>query len=622
MTRFRKSIVFAGISLLIFSCARLLLLLLYPDTFSELNLPLTALAFLNGVRFDLSILTAIFIIPLGMMNLPLSWFGKKWFDAWAWALFALLIPSVLVLAGDLIYFSFVHRHIADELLLLGNDFGFIVGMASREYLPGLIACLTFALLLGWIWKRVLSVEVKRSGHLFVNFLILVAASLLCLRGSVDRKPLGIVDAYRSGNTAFGTLSLNGIFSAVHSSLERKALDYRFFADNAAYDALGLKNGDFPMLKSFEGAGPSGLNLVFVLLESWDVAFLDSYEGSGQGITPNFDALAAESIKFENCYATCQRSVQSIQSILTGIPPVTGQPEIGWGLEQSNMTKIGKVAKDHGYATIFVQSSRRRSYRLDAVAGHLGFEHYSGQEDIPLKLDYPEKNPKWGWDYETLMFSLEEMDSKGRPFMAFVFTGTTHAPYADAGQRFVFSGQAKDKEAGFINALHYADWSLGEFMAAARSRPWFDRTVFILTADHAWRSKPGDDPRMDFRIPFIIYAPRLLEPRVVTAVCSHLDCLPTMFDLLGFKEPYAAAGESLLRRREGYALVKKGDLMGIVAGEGSLTHNLQNRLNVQRFSENLPDAYFDGLEKILMSAAQVTGELVHENRWAPPYPGRP
>ncbi len=172
--------------------------------------------------------------------------------------------------------------------------------------------------------------------------------------------------------------------------------------------------------------------------------------------------------------------------------------------------------------------------------------------------------------------------------------------------------------GIVNSHHYSDWALGQFFETARDKPWYTNTVFVLAADHIFRKAPRETGLpADFRIPFLIYAPGRIKRGIVRATCSHLDGLPTFFGLLGFGEGYSAMGRDLLRDEAGVALVRRGDLMGIIADEGWLAHSLENRLEAHPTGADLPPGYWDRLERRLLASVQVTSALIRANRWAPP-----
>ena len=61
-------------------------------------------------------------------------------------------------------------------------------------------------------------------------------------------------------------------------------------------------------------------------------------------------------------------------------------------------------------------------------------------------------------------------------------------------------------------MKYADYSVGAFVEEARSKPWFDNTLFVFVADHGAGSagKKSLNPETH-RIFSIFYAPALLKP---------------------------------------------------------------------------------------------------------------
>ncbi|MFC1706015.1 LTA synthase family protein [Planctomycetota bacterium] len=616
MTRLGKSVALICVALAIFSLARLGLYLLYRPDFADASLVQLLLAFAHGVRFDVSIVLAVFAAPIVLMNLPAGPFRRPgWFNAWAWVVFALLIPMVLLLACDLVYYSYVRRHIVGEPLQLTQDLDFLPGMMVA-YWYGLVAVLLVVAGFGWVFRTFLKRSLLEDRRPYLCFLVLCLALFLGIRGTLSRKAINPVDAYRDHDFALGSLTLNGVFTAAHGCLGGLQRDLNPMAREEAFRELQLWDTRYPLLRAYRDETPTGLNLVIVLLESWDVQWLDSYDGEGYGYTPCFDALVSEGLKFDRFYASSQRSIGAIQALLTGVPCVVGIPELRRGLEHTNTTRVGAIARKHGYQSLFVQSSRRRSYYMDAVAASLGFEHYYGMEDIPLVLDYGAEAARWGWDHDTLQFSLQRMDELGAPFLAFLFTGTTHAPYPDPGERFHKRPHSRRGPGGFINTLSYSDWALGELVREARKKPWFGSTVWLICADHTARAN-ARDLRKDFRIPFVVYAPGIVEPGVDREVRSQLDGLPTIMDFLGFPEPFTAMGESVLKRSSGLAVVKKGGIMGVFADGAYLQHSVGDRL--EAFSESGEGAapLFDTLERHLLAVHRTTHALVRANRWAPP-----
>jgi phosphoglycerol transferase MdoB-like AlkP superfamily enzyme len=199
----------------------------------------------------------------------------------------------------------------------------------------------------------------------------------------------------------------------------------------------------------------------------------------------------------------------------------------------------------------------------------------------------------------------------------VYTGTTHEPFTRLPARFEKRPHGELTEDGFLNTLYYADWSLGEFMKAAEKSDWYKNTIFVFVADHPI-GKFGVTTTLDrFHIPILIYAPGRIKPEMNDVVASQHDLFPTVVDLLGIEDSFSALGDSLLRKKDGYAFVSAGNIVGLIGKDGYVTSSLKNRLDIGSASKMPPPAYFDDLEKKLLATDQVIYDLLQRNRWAPP-----
>ncbi len=623
LSALRKSLLYFGLALALFSVFRLAFFISYRDYFSQLSLGQTLWAFVHGVRFDAATLAIFFFIPILLINLPLKFAASRWWhQPLAWILWAMSVVMGTVLAVDLVYFGFVNRHIATELIAVGNDMGPMLRIAFTGYLGAVIAYLALCVALALLWWRVAARKTAPTRFGVMWFAVLFIVLILTGRGwTFYGKPINVVHAFTSGSTAAGNLTLNGVYSAAQTSYSSRAINHRFFdpreARRLVAESYPLAEGDYPMLRHYapKNAQP---NLVFVLLESWSSHYVDALAGGRFGVTPNFDALVKQGLRFTRAYSEGQRSIEGVQATLTGIPLLIGMPYLGKGLEVNNVSRLGTMAQRHGYRTIFVQSAHRGSFRMDAIARAAGFEEYYGMEDIPIVLDYPNPDASaFGWDYDTYLFLAGKLAETKRPFLAYVYTGTTHEPFTRLPARFEKRPHGELSEDGFLNTLYYADWSLGEFMKKAAQADWFKNTIFVFVADHPI-GKFGVTKVLDrFHIPLLIYAPGLVKPGTNDVVASQLDLFPTVVDLLGFEDAFSALGDSLLRKKDGYAFVSAGNVIGLIGKEGYLTHSLKNRLETGGSSQMPPPAYFDELEKKLLATDQVVYELLQSNRWAPP-----
>ena len=327
-------------------------------------------------------------------------------------------------------------------------------------------------------------------------------------------------------------------------------------------------------------------------------------------------MANQGLKFTQFYANGQRSVEGIQATLTGIPSIIGLPTIGVGI-LATYSKLGELAQQNGYTTIFVESLKRRSFRLDAIAGSAGFKEFYGMEDIPLLLNYPDpKAARWGWDYETYMKAAERMEKVKKPFLTYIVTGTTHTPYPRLPPHLEKYPHNTDNEEGFLNTVYYSDWGIGQLVKRLEKQPWFDRTIFMITADHALAHYQEGSFKERFHIPLIIWAPKIFSPSTIDTVSSQVDVFSSIVDILDLKGKYSSLGASFFDPgSKSLALVREGSVMGMIGNQGFLRHSLKNRLETGSFGQKMPAQYFDMLEKRLLATDQLVFEMLKENRWA-------
>ncbi|NQU64686.1 MAG: sulfatase-like hydrolase/transferase, partial [SAR324 cluster bacterium] len=360
---YKKIVLFYFIALAQFTLARLALLLLYYGQFSMLSPFQIILAFIEGVRFDLASITIFCSVPFLLLALPVRIFrGRLWQGLWSWVTFVILLLMTGVLFGDIVYFDFVKRHTAHELLSFGEgDAGLMGQMIFTVFLPYLLVFLVNMAILIFVWKKVAGGPEERSRVKFrqypayiVFFMILVVVG----RGGFGYKPLAIIDAFASGSSSYGNLVLNGVFSISQASLKAENVSHSFFKQADALKLIEKRikvtNPDYPFQKQLEEKSTEPYNLVFILVESLSFKYVDSFSGKNLGVTPNIDRLANQGLKFTQFYANGQRSVEGIQATLTGIPSIIGLPTIGVGI-LANYSRLGELAEQNGYTTIFVES---------------------------------------------------------------------------------------------------------------------------------------------------------------------------------------------------------------------------------------------------------------------------
>lgn len=620
----------------IFSLFRLILYLMYIRTiFNLLSIIDLFIAFIHGIRFDLSISMTFLALPIVMLSLPHKIFNTKyWYYLWISIFYIISIGLFLILAIDVFYFSYVNRHLGHELMFIFNDLNFIIDILYGPYIIAIIIFFFFSFLFIFISQKLDCILKNKYQNIpitmmrYIHFVLICIFLFISIRGSFSQISINVVDAFIDNNYEKAQLTLNGAFTVAHTLRTANYNEYSFLKTEEVFQILKTNNiissVDYPFYKQIQDSINIGkVNIVIILLESWFNYFLYPYHQRDdfKNLTPYFsNVLYPNSVVFQNFVANGLRSIDAIQHILTSFPSIKGAPNLSRGLELMNISNIASIANMLGYDTFFFQSANRRSFRLDSVASLLGFKYYFGQENYPRILVYHESPPTFGWDYETFSFMLKTLNQAQNNFFAMVFTGTAHTPFRQTPKPYHNKHTEYGVE-GFLNTLHYVDFCLEDFFSAAEKTSWFANTVFIITGDHTV-AKYANLKDLDlYKVPLIIYAPKLLQPKIYTKITSHIDILPTVVDLLNFDSPVAAIGTSIFEQNNdtAFALLtsKENPTPILVTSQGFIQHSFKNVIKYQKFDQQKCDELcLQNMEKILLSLHQILYEVINRNQWKP------
>ncbi|WP_295747767.1 LTA synthase family protein [Undibacterium sp.] len=633
----------ALLCLLPFLVARVALYLFYFEHFRNLNLQQVAMAFWVGLRFDLSVITFSMFLPSVFLLLPFRWAQHPvWQRLWCWIIYLGLLLLVVLLIGDAVYFGEVGRHVGSEISTVRADLAPMLTLALHQY-SGLLALFAaFSVLGAWVWHRVVHPVVpviKDRSLRLIGLLLVLALCVVSGRGGWTNKPISVSDAFFSNSSAQAYLTLNGAFAVSHALADNTPPVHDFMPQPEAI-ARTQKSlaGQHPVFQDLAyplyrqlnmaanaSAGTSAKppNVVVLVLESWGAQHIDAIRAHLElppiGATPHFDALAKQGRLYTRFFANGQRSIVAAQSILASLPTLPGMLFLGEGIEQNRQSFMGEMAQAQNYQTIFLQSDHRVSFRFNSISARAGFATYLGAEDMPELHPKPKPDLVWGtWDHNTLQQAnrlFAQAQQTQQPFLGYIFTSTTHAPFMVPEQRWRKYPETSELNK-FLNSMYYADWAIAEMMAAAKQAGYYDNTIFIITGDHV--SGVGDYkqhvPNL-YHIPLLIVGPGI-TPGVDDRIGSHVDILPTIAELAHWSTGYAGIGRSLLdpeRIEERVALSVRGEVIDLISNRGWISHNLNRTVGN---SADLSDSVKSELEQLLLAHYQSISHLMLENRIQP------
>ena len=309
------------------------------------------------------------------------------------------------------------------------------------------------------------------------------------------------------------------------------------------------------------------NIVLIIVESLGQEYIGTYNHNADADTrtPFLDSLALHSTVYQG-RANGKRSIEGITAILTGIPTLMNVPFVNCTYRNDSIAGLPTVLNRHGYHTAFFHGSHNGVMDFDKVCYRIGFHEYLGLNEFSAEGNAKEEDfdNVWGvYDEPFLQYVVRHTNTFKEPFLTTVFTVTSHDPFPLPEQ---YKGQFLEGKHHILKCVEYMDNSLRKFFDEAKKQPWFDNTLFIITADH---SGPGLSPEYldydgSYRIPLIVYDPQNSKGRVDQRIVQQTDILPSIIDRLEFDDPVVAFGQSIQQQPKGWQVYFGNDFFCMVS----------------------------------------------------------
>ncbi|MFN8370234.1 MAG: sulfatase-like hydrolase/transferase [Bacteriovoracaceae bacterium] len=288
-------------------------------------------------------------------------------------------------------------------------------------------------------------------------------------------------------------------------------------------------------------------MVVIVLESF-AAYKSSLFKNELKASPYFDKLATEGLFFPNYYVPCQATARSMFALVTGLPDLTVSNTSTRNPFLVNQHSI--INEFEGYDKLYFLGGSANWGNIRGIFAH----NIDGIEIIEEGSFKSPRTDVWGIsDYHLMIEANDHLKNRTKPFFAIIQSAGFHRPYtipSDAGNFKVekVDSMATLEKNGFIsedeyNSLRFQDYSLGNFIEIAKREKYFDNTIFIMYGDHGLPANQAANINAgtrfhnleNFHVPFLIYAPKLIQPQINTKPMSQMDLLPSIASLIGI--PY-------------------------------------------------------------------------------------
>jgi phosphoglycerol transferase MdoB-like AlkP superfamily enzyme len=261
------------------------------------------------------------------------------------------------------------------------------------------------------------------------------------------------------------------------------------------------------------------------------------------------------------YSNGTRSIRGISGTVAGFLSTPGQGVVKRNQSQSGFFTVAGLLKPHGYRSSFFYGGESRFDNMKSWFFGNGFDEIYDEPTFTAASFHG----TWGVSDEDMVVKADQLFSEwnkaGEPFVSVMFSTTNHSPFEfPEGRIELLPGVPVQSDK---NAIKFADYAIGKFIALAKVNGYYDDTVIMIIADHNVRVY-GDDiiPVDTFRVPALILGGGVTPERVERLV-TQPDALATALDLLGLDLAYPILGNSIFSDRQtGVSLLQFHELYGL------------------------------------------------------------
>lgn len=590
------------IVLLLFSLSRWLIYLFNPDFFHHLDIGQALRLYFEGMRFDLVVIAYANLPMIVYYCLPFKFIYNKALQKIV-NVYYVFANAVIILFNmiDVIYFRFIGKRMTSEFFqFFGNsdeNIGPIVGQVFVDYWYMLVLTVLFVLVLVVVCKRThLNQEDQLDGRWrlvqWISLLVFAVLTPIAGRGGLQMKPVNMTTALKYADSQNVPIVLNTPFTIVKSSTSQGLREIHYFdPDEITFSPIHYGTKPNRFISDSLGYAP---NLVFVVLEGIGQEMITYYNPERRYlVTPFLDSLLAQSLTFDG-RANGRRSIEALPSLLSGLPSLMDVDFTSSPYFSNKIDGIGTSLKPLGYRTAMFHGGNNGTMNFDVYAKNAGFDAYYGRNEYPDDSDF---DGRWGiFDGPYLQYFLEVIDTMPQPFATLVYTLSSHHPYS-LPKGFTLPSESY-LWSGFEKTVYYADCALRDFFEEASKKPWFDSTLFVITADHANTEHYLPDYSNIwgmYSIPIAFYMPSQLQPEQRHELAQQADLNLSILSALGVNDTVFSFGRNIfdsLSEPSFIAYINQtyqySDGKYLLQSDGDNTIGVFNIMNDRKLDDNLID----------------------------------
>ena len=334
-------------------------------------------------------------------------------------------------------------------------------------------------------------------------------------------------------------------------------------------------------------------------------------------TPNYDRLASEGVRFEQCHVQNAQCVPSRASMMTGLYPHCAGHRTNWHLIRSHEPHLFRYLAEAGYdIRWYGKNDMLAQDSLDCITEYyelvgperknpyeLGDKRYYTFDALPFDCEREDLE-----DYRKVKAGIEYLKSRKHddpPFFLFLPLLQPHPSYTTHRDFYhmyrpedipaLRPSDLDDKpihyelirkyrrlnelpeeffkklNAVYLGMISYTDWLLGELVAVMEECALFENTVLVVSSDHGdWAGDyglvekwPSDYCDLITRVPLLVKTPDCKSGHVVEGPVEMFDLMASVMELADLELQHIHFAKSFVPQLRG----ESGDSERFVFSEG-------------------------------------------------------
>ena len=537
-----------------YTITRLLFYALNQSLFADMDTAYLINLMYHGLRFDASAIAYTNSLVILMHILPFRFrYNKGYQKATSVVFYVVNAIGITLNMIDVVYYRFTMKRTTTGIFQEfenENPFSFFSFILTYWYITLIVVALV--LLLIWLHRKINARQsfVRLRNYIYYPLGIALMSFVVyytvgAMRGGYTpgTRPITLSNAAEFvRKPEHRSIVLNTPFALIRTIGKNRLTRKEYFNEEELNEIFYVKqqlNDSTSLFNKFEGR-----NLVLIIWESlhkeWVGSLNRDIEGYS-GYTPFIDSLINESYVFTRGYANGRKSIDALPSIIAGIPS-SETPFVLSHYSGNKINSMASVLKNKGYYSAFFHGAPNGSMGFSAFMQQAGFDSYLGMTEYGNKKDF---DGHWGiWDEPFLQYMAKEINHLSEPFLAPVFTLSSHYPYRIPKE---YEDVFPKGHIPIHEGVGYSDNALRNFFATVSQEDWYENTLFVITGDHAVDGHLPEYKTAEgaFTTPVIFYAPGTdFVGFNDSTVVQQTDIMPTVFSMLGVRDKYIAFGNNM------------------------------------------------------------------------------